>query len=36
MPLLYNGGQYGVAAVHPDDRNEKSPIGDFEDLLFWS
>ncbi len=36
MPLLYNGGQYGVAAVHPEDRNAKSSIGDFEDLLFWS
>ena len=36
MPLLYNGGQYGVAASHPDDRNKKMPIGDFEDLLFWS
>ena len=36
MPLLFNGGKYGVAAVHPDDRNRKTSISDFEDLLFWS
>ena len=35
-PLLYTEGQYGVAAAHPEDQNKTAPIGDFEDLLFWS
>ncbi|MEL0107886.1 MAG: Cro/CI family transcriptional regulator [Rhodospirillaceae bacterium] len=35
-PLLFNGGQYGIVMTHPEDRNHKNPIGDFEGLLFWS